>query len=109
MSGNELKGWVVAVIGGDLRMLEHMRQARLAGAVVHHYGSVPGAEDAAQQPGSASLAEAVQGAPIISCPIPGVGSDDALYAKYTTEKLQMTTEVLRGAAPGALMFTCWST
>ena len=29
MVQNELKGWVVAVIGGDLRMLEHMRQARL--------------------------------------------------------------------------------
>ncbi len=43
MVQNELKGWVVAVIGGDLRMLEHMRQARLAGAVVQHYGGVPGA------------------------------------------------------------------
>ena len=32
-----------------------------------------------------------------------------LYAKFTTEKLRMTTEVLRGAAPRAMLFTCWST
>jgi dipicolinate synthase subunit A len=38
-----------------------------------------------------------------------VGSDDALYAKFTDEKLRMTTEVLRGTAPGAMLFTCWST
>ena len=50
MVQNELKGWIVAVIGGDLRMLEHMRQARLAGAVVQHYGGVPGAEEAAGRP-----------------------------------------------------------
>ena len=109
MVQNELKGWVVAVIGGDLRMLEHMRQARLAGAIVQHYGDVPGAEEAAGNPGARTLADAVKGARIISCPIPGVGSDDALYAKFTAEKLYMTTEVLRGAAPGALLFTCWST
>ena len=49
MVQNELKGWVVAVIGGDYRMLEHMRQARLAGAVVQHYGGVPGAERGSRQ------------------------------------------------------------
>ena len=109
MIENELKGWIAAVVGGDLRMLEHMRQARLAGAKVQHYGSVPGAEEAAGQPASPTLADAVKGARIISCPIPGVGSDDALYAKFTTEKLRMTTDVLNGAAPGAMLFTCWST
>jgi dipicolinate synthase subunit A len=109
MSENELKGWVVAVIGGDTRMLEHMRQARRAGAVVQHYGDVPGAEQAAGRPQAASLADAVNGARIISCPIPGIGTDDAVFAKFTDERLKMTTEVLRGAAPGALLFTCWET
>ena len=109
MVQNELKGWVVAVIGGDLRMLEHMRQARLAGAVVQHYGDVPGAEEAAGHPAAPTLADAVKGSRIISCPIPGVGSDDALFAKFTNEKLCMNTEVLLGAAPGAVLFTCWST
>ena len=109
MDDGELKGWTVAVVGGDIRMLEHMRLARLAGARVQHYGSVPGAEDAAGQPQAASLAEAVNGARIISCPIPGLGPDDELYAKYTTEKLRLTTDVLGGAAPGAMLFTCYST
>lgn len=99
----------MAVLGGDLRMLEHMRQAREAGARVQHYGSVPGAEEAAGQPAAADLAAAVRGARIISCPIPGVGDDDALYAKYITERLWLTTDVLKGAVPGAMVFTCWST
>jgi dipicolinate synthase subunit A len=105
MMAGELKGWTVAVIGGDLRMLEHMRQARAAGAKVQHYGGVPGSDEAAGVPASASLAEAVKGARIISCPIPGVGTDDALYCGFTQEKLWTTTEVLRGAAAGAMLFS----
>jgi dipicolinate synthase subunit A len=105
----ELKGWTVAVVGGDVRMLEHMRLARLAGAKVQHYGSVPGAEEAAGRPQARSLADAVNAARIISCPIPGLGADDELYAKYTTEKLRLTADVLKGAAPGAMLFTCYST
>jgi dipicolinate synthase subunit A len=104
-----LKGWTVAVLGGDVRMLEHMRLARLGGAKVQHYGSVPGAAEAAGQPQAVSLADAVKGARIVSCPIPGLGSDDELFAKYTTEKLRLTTEVLKGAASGALLLTCYST
>jgi dipicolinate synthase subunit A len=102
---NELQGLTVAVLGGDLRMLEHMRGARAAGAIVQHYGSVPGAAEAAGRPQAASLADAVKGAKIISCPIPGVGTDASLFAKYTDEKLLMTPVVLKGAAPSALMFT----
>ncbi|MDQ7829729.1 MAG: dipicolinate synthase subunit DpsA [Armatimonadota bacterium] len=103
MSG-ELAGWVVAVLGGDRRMLEHMRQARAAGATVQHYGAAPGAEEAAGAPEAPSLAAAVRGARLISCPIPGLGTDHSLYAPFAREKLFLTTEVLRGAAPGALMF-----
>jgi dipicolinate synthase subunit A len=109
VSEGELQGWTVAVLGGDLRMLEHMRLARLAGANVQHYGSVPGADAAAGRPQAASLADAVKGARIISCPIPGLGADDELYAKYTTEKLRLTADVLKGAASGALLCTCYST
>lgn len=90
-------------------MLEHMRLARLAGARVQHYGSIPGAEDAAGSPQAASLADAVKGARIISCPIPGLGADDDLYAKFTDEKLRLTTDVLKGVAPGAVIMTCYST
>lgn len=109
MSEGELKGWTVAVLGGDLRMLEHMRLARLAGAKVQHYGSIPGAEGASGAPQAASLTDAIRGARIISCPIPGLGADDELYAKFTDEKLRLTTDVLKGAARGAMILTCYST
>jgi Xaa-Pro aminopeptidase len=62
----------VAVLGGDRRMVEHMRQARAAGATVQHYGAAPGAEEAAGAPEVPSLAEAVRGARLISCPVPGL-------------------------------------
>ena len=71
MFDGNLKGWVVAVVGGDLRMLEHMRQARAAGAKVQHYGGVPGSEEAAGCPAAPSFAASIKGARIISCPIPG--------------------------------------
>ena len=61
MSKNELEGITVAVVGGDLRMLEHMRRARAAGATVQHYGFIPGAAEAAGRPQAASLADAVRG------------------------------------------------
>lgn len=109
MTEGELQGWTVAVLGGDSRMLEHMRLARLAGAKVQHYGSIPGAEEAAGSPQANTLADAVKGARIISCPIPGLGAEDELYAKFTDEKLQLTTDVLKGAAPGAVIMTCYST
>jgi dipicolinate synthase subunit A len=86
-------------------MLEHMRQARAAGALVQHYGGVPGAAEAAGGPEAASLAEAVKGATIISCPIPGVNTDGSLFAKFTNEPLKLTSDVLKGAAPGAVVFT----
>ncbi|MGH9322371.1 MAG: dipicolinate synthase subunit DpsA [Vicinamibacteria bacterium] len=101
----ELSGWKVAVLGGDQRMLEHMRQARKAGATVRHFGTAPGSEEAAGAPATASLAEAIRGARLISCPIPGMGMDGCLYAPYAAEKIFLTTEVLQGVAPGALVFT----
>ena len=56
MAKNELAGWTVAIVGGDLRMLEHMRQAKAMGAKVQHYGGVPGSDEAAGCPASASAA-----------------------------------------------------
>ena len=100
----ELAGWTVAVVGGDRRMLEHMRQARFAGATVRHFGCAPGAAEAAGAPESSSLAEAIKGARLISAPIPGLGNDNSLYAPSAKVKLFTTSEVLRGAAPAAMMF-----
>jgi dipicolinate synthase subunit A len=105
MIADELAGWTIAVLGGDLRMLEYIRQARAAGAKVQHYGSAPGAQALAGQPASASLKDAVKGARILCCPIPAVGTDSSLYAKFTDEKLYLTTDVLQGAAPNAMLFS----
>ena len=105
MSGSELAGWTIAVLGGDLRMLEYIRQARAAGATVQHYGSPPGADGLAGRPTASSLKDAVKSARIICCPIPAVGTDSSLYAKFTDEKLYLTTDVLKGAAPGAMLFS----
>jgi dipicolinate synthase subunit A len=102
--GGELAGWTVAVIGGDRRMLEIMRQARAAGARVQHYQAAPGAEEAAGSKESPSLPDALRGARLIVGPVPGLGTDDSLYAPFAKEKLFMTTDVLRGAAPDAMMF-----
>lgn len=85
-------------------MLEIMRQAQAAGARVQHYQSAPGADEAAGAKESPSLADAIRGARLIVGPVPGLGTDDSLYAPSAKEKLFMTTDVLRGAAPEALMF-----
>ena len=99
----ELAGKTVAVVGGDGRMLEIMRQARAAGATVKSYGCAPGAQEAAGRPPAGALAEAVKGATLIVGPVPGLAPDDALYAPFAGEKLYLTPDVLRGAQPGALL------
>lgn len=103
MTTGELTGKTVAVVGGDRRMLEIMRQARAAGATVKTYGGAPGADVAADRPPAASLAEAVKGAHLIVGPIPGLAADDALYAPFASDKLYLTGDVLGGARPGALL------
>lgn len=104
---DELKGLIITVFGGDLRMLEHIQAGRAAGAS-EHYRSVPGAEEAAGRPQARSLKEAVKGAKIITCPIPDVGTDGSLFARYTSEKLLMSLTSCRRSV-GALMFTCCAT
>lgn len=99
----DLAGKTVAVVGGDRRMLEIMRQARAAGAVVQTYGSAPGAEEAAGRPPAGSLGDAIAGASLIVGPVPGPAPDGALYAPFSQEKIYLTEDVLRGARPGGLL------
>ena len=74
-SNVDLRGRRLAVLGGDKRMLEIMRQARLAGADVVACGTAPGTERAAGRAPVATLAEAIAGAHMVICPVPGVGAD----------------------------------
>jgi hypothetical protein len=88
----ELTGWTIAVIGGDRRMLEHIGQAR-AGR---------GGDGRCTRAGDAGRGR--QRRPRDLGADPGARVDDSLYAPFAKEKLFTTTEVLRGAAPGAMMF-----
>jgi len=97
----ELSGLTVAVVGGDRRMLEIMRQALKAGATVKTFGGPDGAAEAAGRPPEASLGDALADASLIVGPIPGLAVDDALYAPNSKTKLYLTPEVLGRARNGA--------
>lgn len=98
-----LAGVVVAVLGGDARMIEHIRGAAADGAEVRHHGCVP--EAASVQPAAATVEEALRGARVVSCPIPGVGTDAALYAPHAPAPIRLEPHLLRTLAPGAVVFS----
>lgn len=86
-------------------MLEHVRGALADGAVARHHGCVA---EAASIPGAlacATPAEALAGAHIVSCPIPGVGVDAALYAPHAPAPIRLGPDLLRLLAPGAVIFS----
>lgn len=94
----------VAVLGGDRRMLEIMRQARLAGARVASCGAAPGAEYASGNRAEATLADAIRDADLVICPVPGAAADESLWAPHASEPLRFTLDALRHTAPGCVMF-----
>jgi dipicolinate synthase subunit A len=100
-----LAGKVVAVLGGDMRMLEHIRGGLANGAEVRHHGCVPEAAAMQEARACATVEEALRGAIIVSCPIPGVGVDASLYAPHAPAPIKLTAEKLRLAAPGAVVFS----
>ena len=100
-----LTGKVVAVLGGDMRMLEHIRGALADGAAVRHYGCVPDAASIGGAVACASLEAALAGAHIVSCPIPGVGVDAALYAPHAPAPIRLQPGLLGHLAPGAVVFS----
>lgn len=100
-----LAGKVVAVLGGDMRMLEHIRGAIADGAEARHHGCVPQAAEVAGGIACATVEQALAGAHIVSCPIPGVGVDAALYAPHAPAPIQLTAARLRLLAPGAVVFS----
>jgi len=96
---------VVAVLGGDRRMLEHIRGALADGAEVRHHGCVPDAAEITGALSCATPAEALAGAHIVSCPIPGVGVDAALYAPHAPALIRLEPVLLRSLTPGAVIFS----
>ncbi len=100
----DLSGKKVVVVGGDDRMLEIMRQARSAGAEVVGFASAKGAEEASDQAVASSLAEAVKGAHIVICPVPGLGTDGSLWTPNYSEPVFLTASDLSGADPACMVF-----
>jgi dipicolinate synthase subunit A len=94
----------VAVVGGDDRMLEIMRQARSAGADVVAFACAEGAEEASGADAASSLAEAVTGAHIVICPVPGLGTDGSLWTPNHNEPVFLTVQDLEGADASCRVF-----
>lgn len=104
MTGS-LAGKVVAILGGDTRMLEHIRGALADGAITRHHGCVAEAAGIAGAQACATPAEALTGADIVSCPIPGVSVDAALYAPHAPAPIRLHPELLKLLATGAVIFS----
>lgn len=105
MSGAvDLTGKRVAVLAGDARMLEVMRLARAAGGDVVGFAAAPGADIASGNPIASSLEEAVTGADMIVCPVPGLGPDDSLWTPHAEAPVHLTSDVLNLAHHGARMY-----
>ncbi len=85
-------------------MLEIMRQAHRAGARVVGCGAAPGAEEASGAPQAATLADAIENADLVVCPVPGAAADESLWAPHAAEPLRFTPEALKRVAPGCVMF-----
>ena len=99
----DLRGRTVAVLGGDGREVEISRRAAGAGAVVRTCG-LPVTRD---MPGIAvsTVAEAVQDADIVICPVPLPAADGSLFAPYAPEPVVVNTAALRGVRSGAVLIT----
>jgi dipicolinate synthase subunit A len=99
-----LAGLPVAVVGGDQREIEIVRLMLAEGLEVRAIGLPPGAAGVLGRRQAGSVAEAVNGAGAIVCPIPGLGVDDSIYAPQWPKKLYVTPQDLAVCArPGAVV------
>jgi len=95
-------GAQVAVLGGEIRELEVIRNYLAAGCKVRTYGIIPNDQYGALEAGS--VLEAVRGADVIVAPVPGVGPNDTLYGPHSPTPIQITGEVFAAAKRGAFYF-----
>jgi dipicolinate synthase subunit A len=101
----DLRGRVVAVLGGDGREVEIARQATLAGAEVRAFGLSAAAVAGTRAAAAVSMQQAIRDADIVICPIPLPAADGSLFAPQSAEKLLPTVEVLRGMRRGGILIT----
>lgn len=99
----ELKGLTIAVLGGDGREVEILRQAIAAGARVRSHGCLPEAAEAMGCPQAGSPDEAVKGADVLVCPVPALSEEGHVYAPSAPAPFGLTRELLKALRPGALL------
>ena len=100
----ELSKYTVAVLGGDGREVECVRQLLAEGASVRTCGLPEGdGIEAASVHGA--VAEAVQGAQIIILPVPLPQPDGAIFSPHSPDRLYVDSDILAGAVPGGVLIT----
>ena len=90
-------GLILAVVGGDAREAEILRLAAETGATVRGYGFP--ATEAVQPLMAASPEHALDGARFAAFPIPGLGTDGALFAPAAPEPIVPEAALLMCMAP----------
>lgn len=100
----ELSNYTVAVLGGDGREVECVRQLLAEGATVRTCG-LPEGDGIEAASAHNSVAEAVEGAGIIILPVPLPQPDGAIFAPHYPDKLYVNTESLAGAMAGGVLVT----
>ena len=98
-SESSLVGIRAAMIGGDAREHEILRQMLSAGMAVNAIGLPAGAEAILGRPQEVTVAGAATGARVLVLPIPGLGTDDSIYAPQWPHRLYLTAQDLALCAP----------
>lgn len=93
----------IAVLGGDRRMAEVVRQFLAAGASVRVCGAPPEAIDGAEVASTAR--EALQGAEVIVLPVQGSTPEGRVFTVEGAPNPILDRAALSGVSQGALLFT----
>jgi dipicolinate synthase subunit A len=99
----ELRGLTVAVVGGDGREIEIVRQLLRAGAEVRAHGLPPEAEAVLGRSQAETVEEATAGADVLLCPIPGMGLDGSIYAPRAAARVAISARALAGMRRDGLL------
>jgi dipicolinate synthase subunit A len=101
----DLHGRIVAVLGGDGREVEIVRQLVAAGATVRTCGLPAEGVEAARAPACATIVEAAAGAEVVICPIPIPDADGSIFSPAASGRLIVDANSLRGMRRGGVLIT----
>ena len=101
----DLSKYVVAVLGGDGREVECVRQLLAEGASVRTCGLPKGSKNPIGASVHGTVKEALEGVHIIICPVPLPHPDGAIFAPHSETRLYVDAENLAGVVPGGILIT----